>query len=285
MGEYPLLRIGEFAQIAQVSIATLRHYDQYGLLKPSLQDAQTGYRYYSLAQLARLHRIVALKELGLPLEQIARLLEESLSLEQLRGMFRLKQAQLRQLIDLEQARLELIAARIRQIEQEGCMPVYEVLLKQVEPLLVATTREMVSIEEDLQQWYARVSAYLAQYGVRQTRGDLLLRHSRYEVHAEGISADLELAVPLDEPLPATADLVEVRTLPGGLMASVVHTGETFSAGRAYLALHRWIQENGYRLIAAPRQVYLQHGKPDHSAHEVIEIQFPVEKVALDMQHS
>jgi DNA-binding transcriptional MerR regulator len=61
-----------------VSIATLRYYDQYGLLKPNALDPDTGYRYYSLDQLPRLNRILALKELDFPLEQIARLLEEDL---------------------------------------------------------------------------------------------------------------------------------------------------------------------------------------------------------------
>jgi hypothetical protein len=60
-----------------------------------------------------------------PLEQIAHLLEENLSLEQLRGMFTLKQAQTQQLIDTEQSRLARIAARLSYIEQVGKMPTEE----------------------------------------------------------------------------------------------------------------------------------------------------------------
>ena len=120
MREHPLLKIGEFARIGQLSIATLHHYYHYGLLKPNALDPDTGYRYYSLDQLARLNRILAPKELGFPLEQIVRLMDEELSLEQMRGMFKLKQAQIQQVIATEQARLAHIAARLRQIEQEGC---------------------------------------------------------------------------------------------------------------------------------------------------------------------
>src|SRR2546427_9041553 len=146
-----VLKIGEFARVGQVSIATLRHYEKSGLLKPNALDPETGYRYYSLDQLPRLNRILALKELGFPLEQIAHLLEEDLSLEQLQGMFKLKQAQTQHVIDIEQARLTHIAARLRQIEQEGIMPVYEVLLKQVDPLLVASVREIIPLGDDLRQ--------------------------------------------------------------------------------------------------------------------------------------
>ena len=62
-----MFRIGEFAQIAQVSGRQLRFYDQLGLLPPAHIDPQTGYRYYSIRQLPRLNSILALKELGLSL--------------------------------------------------------------------------------------------------------------------------------------------------------------------------------------------------------------------------
>jgi DNA-binding transcriptional MerR regulator len=66
-----MFRIGEFAQIAQVSARQLRFYDQLGLLRPEHIDRQTGYRYYAIRQLPRLNAILALKDLGLTPEQIA----------------------------------------------------------------------------------------------------------------------------------------------------------------------------------------------------------------------
>jgi MerR HTH family regulatory protein len=54
-----MFRIGEFAQIAQVSSRQLRFYDQLGLLQPARTDSQTGYRYYSVKQLPRLNSILA----------------------------------------------------------------------------------------------------------------------------------------------------------------------------------------------------------------------------------
>src|SRR5260221_3694695 len=145
MREHALLKIGEFARVGQVSIAMLRYYDHYGLLNPNALDPDPGYRYYSLDQLARLNRILALKELDLPLEQIAQLLEENLCLEQLQGMFKLNQAQTQHMIDTEHARLTRLAARPRQIEQDGKMPVYAVPLKQVDPLLIASIRDRIPL--------------------------------------------------------------------------------------------------------------------------------------------
>ena len=68
-----MYQIGEFSKIAQVSGRQLRHYDQLGLLTPSHTDSSTGYRFYSANQLPQLNRILALKEMGLSLDQIKRM--------------------------------------------------------------------------------------------------------------------------------------------------------------------------------------------------------------------
>src|ERR1700751_4337840 len=100
-----MFRIGEFAQIAQVSGRQLRFYDQLGLLRPARIDAQTGYRYYTVRQLPRLNSILALKELGLSLEQIGPLLEKEISAAELRGMLTMKRAQIERSLQEEEARL------------------------------------------------------------------------------------------------------------------------------------------------------------------------------------
>ena len=112
-----MFRIGEFAQIAQVSGRQLRFYDQLGLLQPAHTDRQTGYRYYSIRQLPRLNSILALKELGLSLEQIGPLLKNELSPAELRAMLTMKRAQLEQSLREEEARLRHIESRIAQIDR------------------------------------------------------------------------------------------------------------------------------------------------------------------------
>ena len=72
----PLLPIGKMAALNRVSISTLRLYDEKGLLKPRYIDPETGYRYYSIDQNARLDVIVYMKELGMSLSQIAEALQK-----------------------------------------------------------------------------------------------------------------------------------------------------------------------------------------------------------------
>lgn len=68
-------RIGELARMAGVTERTLRHYDKIGLLVPTAIDRASGYRWYGVAALSRLERIRGLQRLGLPLRDIADLVE------------------------------------------------------------------------------------------------------------------------------------------------------------------------------------------------------------------
>lgn len=275
-----MLKIGEFAKVGQVSIATLRYYDQCGLLKPLVLDPETGYRYYALDQVPRLNRILALKELGFSLEQIAQLLEEALSFEQLQGMFTLKQVQTQQMIEVEQARLTRITARLSQIEQEGKMPTYEVLLKQVDAQLVASYRETIPLHEGFERSYRKIAAYLDQQHIQPEQPAMLLLHSRSEQHDDGLYIDAEVAMPLPTLIQGN-EQISVRTLPGGLMASTIHSGADLFLGQAYAALYSWIKDNRYRVIAVPRQLRLRYGEHVDANQYVTEVQFPVEKQAVE----
>ena len=143
-----MLKIRDFARLAEVSMTTLRYYDEIGLLKPIHVDPETGYRFYTMDQLPHLHRILAFKELGLGLTQIVEILDEGISPEALQGMLRLRQAQLQQHLQAEQEQLVRIEARLRSLEQGSCLPVYEVVLKAVKPItgvsLHLTTTDLVN---------------------------------------------------------------------------------------------------------------------------------------------
>lgn len=114
-----MFRIGEFSQIARVSGRLLRYYDSIGLLQPQRTDPATGYRYYSAGQLGRLNQILALKDLGLSLEQVARLLDGNISPNEIRGMLTLKKAELERTLSEEASRLLHIESRLRQIEEQS----------------------------------------------------------------------------------------------------------------------------------------------------------------------
>ncbi len=271
-----MFKIGDFSKLSRVSVKTLRYYDERGLLKPVTIDRFTGYRYYSADQLPRLNRILSLKDLGLSLEQIALLLDQELPTAQLRGMLRLKQVELTQQVEEGRARLARVEARLRQIEQEGRMPVYEVILKQVPPLRVAAIRETIPTYSEQGPLWNELYAYLGQQHL-QVNGPCLAIYHDHEYCERDV--DAEICQPVDAPVTdgriKIYDLPEVET-----MASVVHHGSFDTLNQAYDALTIWIQANGYRINGADREIYLHTGngpiRQDDAAY-VTEIQFPVEK--------
>ena len=126
-----MFRIGEFSRIAQTAITQLRYYDEIGLFQPEYTDPFTGYRYYRASQLPELNRILAMKELGLSLDQIKRLVADDVSADELRGMLSLKKAQVEQELHEKIGTLQNIEARLRQVEQEGEMSQDDVLIKEI----------------------------------------------------------------------------------------------------------------------------------------------------------
>src|SRR5688572_27627844 len=128
-----MFKIGDFSRICRVPVSALRYYADIGLLHPAQIDSFTGFRYYSLDQLPRLNRILALKDLGLSLTQIQQILNEDLTASEIRGMLKLKEAELEQELEERQSTLARVKARLELIEHEQqVMNLQEIVLKSVE---------------------------------------------------------------------------------------------------------------------------------------------------------
>ena len=268
------LKIGNFARVGQVTVQTLRHYDDLGLLKPSEVDALSGYRYYVLDQLPRLHRILALKDLGFSLEQIAHLLEEDLPPAELRGMLRLKQSELRQQVDEGLDRLERLEARLRLIEHEDVQPDYEVIVKSVESLRVAAVRDMIPSYWDEGPLWRKLFHQLEQAGVSARGPYLSLYHS----------GEPEIDVEVCAPLPSDTKNIpglSVRELPAvEQMASTLHQGSFTGLAGTFASLLKWIDANGFRINGPDRAVYLrlpEVGQSRRDSNAITEMQVPISK--------
>lgn len=271
-----MFKIGEWSRLCRVPVKTLRYYDEIGLLRPERVDEFSGYRYYAIDQLPRLNRILALKDLGFSLEQIAGLLDGGLTVEHMREILRMKQAELQRRLHEERERLARVEARLRQIEQEGIMSPYEVVLKQTEPQLVAAIRQVVPSYQSVGALYGELMGYLAGHGVHGGVAAAIWHDEGYRER----DVDAEAVIYLDRPVPGS-DRVRVYELPARAMASVVHHGSYRTLHEGYQAVMSWIEANGYRVVASNREIYLR-GPDDGMAQDdegcVTEIQFPVEKV-------
>ena len=279
-----MIKIGEFSRLAQVPVPTLRYYDQVGLLKPVSVDRFTGYRYYSVSQLPRLNRILALKGLGFPLEQISLALDEGLTPEQMRGMLRLRHAQITQQLEETQSQLLEVEVRLQQIEREDALSAYDVILKRVEPLLVASVRAKLPSHSAVGvlfgEVYEAIRPYLDQALAPNPElgGQTLVLW--YDSEFKETEVDGAAAFMLRTRIPESGR-VRVHDLPAATMASTIHHGTYESIGQAHEAVLGWIEANGYQIAGGDRELNLYHTPPirrDDPSY-ITEIQYPVEKLS------
>ena len=279
-----MFRIGDFSQLGQVSIRTLRLYDELNLLKPAQIDKFTGYRYYSIDQLPRLNRILALKDLGLSLEQIGDLLKGDLPPDQLRGMLMLKQAEIKQEMQAMQAQMLRVAARLRQIELEGQPPQYEVVIKSVEAQTIASSRRVVPDLSQMQDYrcgmFEALYRWLADQPIEVRDPELAIYHNTEFAEA---NIDMELGTPIGPRKPEGAPLPEgivIRELPAvGTLASVVHEGDIWDVSQAMVALYSWIGSHGYASAGPYRELHLFWRELEIETEQfkniAVEVQIPV----------
>ncbi len=279
-----MLRIGDFSKIAQVPVATLRYYDQVGLLKPVEVDRETGYRYYSASQLPRLHRILALKGLGFSLEHIGLVLDEGLTLEQMRGMLRLRHAQISQQLAEMQDQLVEVEVRLHQIERENLLSPYDVLVKVVEPQLIAAVRTILPTHSAVGalfgEVYEAIGTQVAEaLGPHPGEGGQTLA-LWYDAEFKETDVDGAAAFLLRCRVPERGRM-RVHELPAETMAATIHHGPYQTIGDAHEAVIRWIEANGYRIAGPEREVYLYNRMPirQDDPSYVTEIQYPIEKAA------
>jgi DNA-binding transcriptional MerR regulator len=268
-----MFSIGEFAKVGRVSVRMLRHYDALGLLRPARVDSHSGYRYYAADQLARLNRILALSDLGIGLKQVAEVLDERPSAEQLRGMLRLRRGELAERVAAETARLARVEARLRLIEVEDAMSEVDVVVKPVEGARVVAVGGIAeSFEyEDIGPVVGGLCASLAE---RMERASLKFAGPAiawYEPADDRVHVQA-CAPYVGSPEGAGLDEVELPALAHA--ATLVHRGTMATIAESYQALARWIDDNGYRAEAGhAREVYL-HTDGDEAGW-VTELQIPV----------
>ena len=268
-----MLKIGEFSRLSQISIKALHIYDERGLLKPEHVDRFTSYRYYSLQQLPRAHRIMALKEMGLSLDQIGGVLNEELTLPELRGMLRLKRAEIEQHIYQEQQRLNRVEFHLNMIEYEGKMPELNVVMKEIEPIRVLYYRmrprelEIASFGRpgDVTAAGDEVIGAVRARNIPWAGPQIDIRYGG-EINAE--EYEYAFCVPVmpdfhggDIELP-TVGTLKHHELPAVYAATVMHQGRGIDVARVVrrgledmTLLRRWCVEHGYALTDELRIVF------------------------------
>jgi len=258
-----LLAIGGFARATLLSVKALRLYDQLGVLTPAQVDPASGYRYYQMEQLRDARLIRAMRQIGLPLATIWRVLvappaeADTLLGDYLRALeARVAQAR-RTVPDL--------ASTLRQEKEETAMsPEVTVLTVDSQPIVSVTHRVTVgTLDRHIRESLDALFSYVACQGGTVAGAPFGLYHGPINEEEDG---PIEVCVPVERGLPPAGEIA-ARTLPGGRLAYVVLHGEecAFPAVLAgYDAVYDWIARNGYATEDPPREVW-RTGSEDRQA--------------------
>ncbi|MFE5943730.1 MerR family transcriptional regulator [Streptomyces sp. NPDC056480] len=267
-----MFAIGDFARHGRVSVRMLRHYDAIGLLRPARVDPHTGYRFYTAEQLALLNRVIALKDLGFTLEQVGAILDEKFDADELRGMLRLRQAELEAAMAEARARLAQVGARLRAIESEGRMPTQDVVVKKIPAVRIAELSAVAAsfgpqhIGPVIGPLYEELCGRLEAAGLTGFGPGI----AYYEDAGKGDGSVLVHAG-TTVPEGTAVEGVEVRVLPGiEEAATVVHRGSMDTVLPTAQTLARWIEAHGYETRNYARELYLEC--PEDSSQWVTELQ-------------
>ena len=272
-----MFKIGEFSKIAQVSGRQLRFYEQIGLLKPGYTDPHTGYRFYTAAQLPRLNRILALKDLGFTLEEIGPMLDREVSQDELRGMLALKRAQVAHVVQEESLRLRLIESRIEQIDSGTNPETPDLVIKSVpaQPYLAVrlVLADMAASFELLRLILTEVPSLINANVLGLPAVVMYLETFEWE------QMDIEMGFLLLSPQALSVKLsnghmLTVSELPAiPRAATAIRIGPIETGHGKYQSIGRYIDTHHLRLDGPSREVILQPPGPGKDV--VTEIQVPI----------
>lgn len=267
-----MFRIGLFAKLNNVSVKTLRYYDEKELLKPAWIDKQTGYRYYTPEQMLVLNKILSLKSLDFSLTEIAYILKDNMDFDQLLA---LKIVECESRIEEDKARL-LKMKNLKEKMKEAYQMTYNVLIKKSDAVEVASLRREIPTYSAQGLLWEELSQYIEAQGAKIAEPCMVIYHNTDEetgaVDAEVVEAIVGNVKP--------TEVIEVKTLPANVsLASTVHKGSYEHLYLAYKELYEWIEDNGYKTIGPTRELFL---KGEWNASDVkdyiTEVQVPVEKI-------
>lgn len=270
------LKIGEFSQMMQVTVKTLRHYEQKGLLMPDEVDEWTGYRYYTVEQMQRLNNIRELQQLGFSLDEIGLLYEDDShdpTIGQLSRKIRDTEQQLRMLMD----RREKLLNWRRSLKEIRTMEKFSI--QSLPEIIVASHREVIPNYEAIGGMCCNViGPEMQRLGCKCPPPGycFTVEHNKEYTPTD---IDIEYCEQVEE-MGQDSAIVQFKRLPAVPEALCMkHYGPYDRFYESYTELFKYVEQNGYRIVGKPRCSYIDGiWNQENPELWLSIIQVPVEKV-------
>jgi DNA-binding transcriptional MerR regulator len=265
------LSIGDFSRITHLSVKTLRHYHEAGLLEPAQVDPGTGYRYYSTSQVPTAQVIRRFRDLGMPVREVADLLAA-----QPQDRSALLTAHLQRLEDqLDETRAAVVS--LRRLLPPDPAPL-EVHRRRTEATTVAAVRDVVDLG-DVLAWYdsamSELDAVLGAAGAVRTGPPGGLYDNELFTEERGA---MVVYIPVAEP--PSRGAVAPFIIPAIDLATTIHIGPHDDIDVTYAALGTYVSQQAFQVAGPVREIY--HVGPrdtDDSSEWRTEIGWPIFQTA------
>ena len=266
-----LYKIGMFAAMNHMTVKTLRFYEEQGLLMPALIHPETGYRYYTLSQMAVLHQISALKQAGFTLEEIAHI---NAGADEEAVLLKKKAELLAKIADLTR-QIAVVDGYLSKKKTGLSAPV---LIKTIPQTTVAFMRIRLESYDGLFDRMPEMGTLMEKAGC-----ECALPEYCFTAYPEAGYKDADILVDICESVVAAKKEngnLRFKTLPEIQAACVFHKGSYRTFAESYETVLRYIEENGYEIAGEIRESYIDGvwNKDDESLW-LSEIQVPVRKRA------
>lgn len=271
-----MLKIGDFSKMTRISIRMLHHYDEIGLLKPQKVDDFTGYRYYEEQQLLEAGRIRALREMGFCLTAIGEVLSQYQNVREMEAFFQKHRGEIEAQSRELQRKLHLIDSTLRWLGKDGTMSGYDVTLKTLPELYVASVRRVIPSYEMEGLLWKILMEETEPLGVR-AGSPCYTKAVFYDGEFKDSGVDVEVQKSVQGKYPDT-EHVKFKTVPEVQIASAVYKGSYEQIGAVNGAVAKWIYDNGYELDGISFNIY--HVSPHETQNPdeyVTEVCYPVKK--------
>jgi len=264
-----LLTIGEFSRASYLTIKTLRHYHDVGLLEPTQVDRSSGYRYYRADQIATAQAIRRLRELEMPVEQVKGVLLAADAGER-NALIAAHLERMEQQLDRTTAAVASLRALL-----QGPEAAIAVEFRAVPSTPALSISAVVGLDALVAWWTAafdELAGTLAANGLRPAGscGALYAQEVFEQAHGEVV-----VFVPIAERVTA-AGRARRLTVPAAELAVTMHHGAHDDFDRSYGALGRYLAEHDLKVEEPVREYYLVGPRHTEDANQwQTEIAWPV----------
>lgn len=272
------LKIGEFSRLGRVTVRALRHYEEIGLLKPSIIDRDTGYRYYAVSQLQKIQSITTLKGLGYSLEEILDLWEDETHFPSVKS--------LEEKIRTCEAELEMLKGRKRMLKavvasQKKLHKMEKVYFETLPAITVASHRTIIHSYEDLGRLcYEVIGPEMARLGCECPEPGYCytIEHGGYKPQDVDIEYCEKVNVKGED-----SDIIKFKDVPEVPNAVCLKVfGPYDKLHQSFVDLFDWLDKEGYRVVGNPRACYIDGiWNQEDSEKWLTIIQVPVEKASIE----